>query len=197
MRKPILLFLAMLLLSASSAQAGLLDLIRKFDPTYLRSVDVTVKPSSEKDLAFDVQVNKESLETRPYWVEVNAPIRKSKKHMDVTNQFSVWNGNHSDLHKLKFKAGDKFELDITPNFATYCAYIFSLQVPLYEGIVSDYRIDEGCELQIYFSGPGIKSLITQTPFHCGLLMDSLEQVEGDWYEKNELESLPFSCRQVL
>jgi hypothetical protein len=132
MRKPILFLLAMLLLSARSAQAGLLDLIRKFDPTYLRSVDVTVRPSSEKDLAFDVQVNKESLETRPYWIEVNAPIQKSKKHVDVTNQFSVWNGKHSDLGKLKFKAGDKFELDITPNFATYCAYIFSLQVPLFE-----------------------------------------------------------------
>jgi hypothetical protein len=187
----------MLLLCASSAQAGLLDLVRKFDPTYLRSVDVTVKPSDEKDLVFDVQINEESLESQPYWVEVNTPIQISKTHVDVYNQFSVWTGKRSDLRKLRFKAGDKFELDITPNFATYCAYIFSLQVPLFEGMISDYRIDEGCELQIYFSGPGIKYLITQTPFHCGLLMDKLEQVESDWYENNEPGDVAHSCRQVL
>jgi hypothetical protein len=190
-------FLAMLLLSASSAQAGILDLIRKFDPTYLRDVDVTVRQSSGKGLTFDVQVNKESLDNRPYWIEVSAPIQKSKEHVNVYNDFSVWNGKRSDLYKLKLKAGDKFELDITPNFATYCHYIFSLQVPLFEGMISDYRIDEGCELQIYFSGPGIKYLITKTPFHCGLLMDRLEQVEDDWYENNEPESVAHSCRQVL
>ena len=197
MRTRTVLFLATLLLSASSAQAGILDLVRKFDPTYLRSVDVTVRPSSEQDLAFDVEVNKESLDNRPYWIEVYTPIQKSKAHVDDYNQFSVWNGKRSDLRKLKFKAGDKFELDITPNFATYCAYIFSLQVPLFKGMISDYRVDEGCELQIYFSGPGIKSLTTQTPFHCGLLMDKLEQVEDDWYENNEPDSIIHSCRQVL